>query len=180
MNEYLKEFRRLGDRAWLSYEVRGDLVRRYAWAIPSDEAIRTLVRLSPIVEVGAGSGYWAKLVTEAGGNIRAFDSSPTRLKKNHFCHGSWFHVERAQANVTSRFPHRTLFLCWPPYDTGMANEALRAYRGSTVVYVGESWGGCTGNDEFHGRLRDQFECTDSVEIPCWSGIYDHFTVWRRK
>lgn len=180
MNEYFKEFRRLGDSAWLSYGARGDLVKKYAWAIPSDEAIQALVRLSPVVEVGAGTGYWAKLVTEAGGNVRAFDSSPSRLKKNSYCTGSWFHVERAQANVASRFPHRTLFLCWPPYDTGMANEALRSYRGSTVVYVGESWGGCTGNDEFHQRLQDQFDRAETIELPRWSGIHDYFTVWKRR
>ena len=169
-------------RPWSSkYEARGPLVRSYAWAIPNDEAIDVISRYSPIVEVGAGTGYWASLIAATGASIRAFDSSPPRFGKNGFEHDkTWFHVERANANVSARFPHRTLFLCWPPYDTGMAMEALRAYRGEHVIYVGESWGGCTGNDEFHETLLREFEQIKHVEIPQWDGIRDSLRVHRRR
>jgi hypothetical protein len=73
-----------------------------------------------------------------------------------------------------------MFLCWPPYDTRMAEEALRAYAGNAVVYVGEGYGGCTANDAFHERLKADFECVYSVELPRWFGIHDHMTIWRRK
>lgn len=181
MNQYFQEFNKLSAEFALSYEERSSMVRKYAWAIPSDEAVQKLVSLSPVVEVGAGTGYWAKLVSEAGGDIRAFDSSPPKFGTNKYKHTeAWFPVERGQANVTSRFAHRTLFLCWPPYNTGMATEAIRAYKGKTVVFVGESQGGCTGNDEFHDMLRDRFDRVESISIPRWSGIHDYMTVWNRK
>jgi hypothetical protein len=181
MNQYFQEFSLLKSSAMFSYEERSSMARKYAWAIPSDEAIQKLVSLSPVVEVGAGTGYWASLVSEAGCYIRAFDSAPPKFGTNKYNHTEpCFRVERGQANVTSRFTHRTLFLCWPPYDTGMATEAIRAYKGKTVVFVGESQGGCTGNDEFHDMLRDRFNLVDSVELPRWSGINDYMSVWNRK
>lgn len=182
MNEYYKAYveAEKDDRRWRDHRSR--LVTKYSWAIPSDDAIRVLAKHSPIVEVGAGAGYWAKLTAEAGGNVRAFDSSPAWLGRNGYVdpESRWFPVQRAQANVTARFPHRTLFLCWPPYNTGMAEEALRAYRGNTVVYVGESVGGCTATDAFHEQLDESFNEVDRVDIPRWFGIHDRMTVWRRK
>jgi hypothetical protein len=38
-------------------KTRADLVHKYAWAIPNEEAIATIAALSPIVELGAGTGY---------------------------------------------------------------------------------------------------------------------------
>jgi hypothetical protein len=52
---------------------RHALVDRYGWAIPTDEAIAALVELSPLVEIGAGRGYWAHLLRQAGADT----SSPT-------------------------------------------------------------------------------------------------------
>lgn len=189
MNAYQQEFetceaREQGalGRPWSSkYEARGPLVLKYSWAIPNDEAIEVVRRYSPIVEVGAGTGYWASLIAAAGADIRAFDSSPPRFSKNHFYHDTtWFHVERGHATVAARFPHRTLFLCWPPYDTGMAAATLRAYRGKHVIYIGESWGGCTGNDEFHDMLERDFWKVEHVDIPQWFGIRDFLGVYRRR
>jgi hypothetical protein len=52
------------------------LVERFAWAVPSDEAIRTIAGLGSIVEIGAGTGYWASLLELAGADIAAFDKAP--------------------------------------------------------------------------------------------------------
>ena len=41
---------------------------------------------------------------------------------------------------------RTLVLCWPPYDDDAASYAvLRAYRGDTLIYIGEPDEGATGS-----------------------------------
>src|SRR3954447_23075729 len=44
---------------------------KYAWAVPNEEAIDVLVEHSPLIEVGAGRGYWARLAAEAGADIIA-------------------------------------------------------------------------------------------------------------
>ena len=47
---------RSDDRHW---DARKDAVQQYAWAVPTEEALDVLSEHAPLVEVGAGSGYWA-------------------------------------------------------------------------------------------------------------------------
>lgn len=41
----------------------------YGHLTPNEQAIAEIVRCSPIVEIGACSGYWAKTIVDAGGRI---------------------------------------------------------------------------------------------------------------
>jgi hypothetical protein len=46
----------------------------YAWCIPSTAAVRVLASFSPIVEIGAGSGYWGYMLKQVEGCVyHAFD-----------------------------------------------------------------------------------------------------------
>lgn len=80
----------------------------------------------------------------------------------------------------SNRPNHTLMLVWPPYNTPMAYQTLKFFTGSTVIYVGEGDGGCTGCDRFHGLLNSNFEQVEFVSIPRWECIYDSLRVYRRK
>eukprot|EP00752_Nemacystus_decipiens_P004170 g3813.t1 len=52
----------------------GDVLRqRFAWAIPDERALRIIQHFSPIVEVGSGLGYWAKLLRSRGADVMAYD-----------------------------------------------------------------------------------------------------------
>jgi hypothetical protein len=46
--------------------MRRKLVAAYAWAIPSHLALEALSRYSPLIELGAGTGYWAFCVRQIG------------------------------------------------------------------------------------------------------------------
>ena len=46
---------------------------RYAWACPDSRALRALASCGPLVEVGAGHGYWASLLRARGADVLAFD-----------------------------------------------------------------------------------------------------------
>ena len=77
INPYLDIRRTLATRAdALQLEVRKKLIWAYSWAVPSDEAVWALAELGPIVELGAGTGYWAWLIAQAGGKARAIDRAP--------------------------------------------------------------------------------------------------------
>lgn len=154
---------------------RGRLVDQYAWAIPNDEAIELLVSVGPIVEIGAGKGYWASLVRQAGGDIVAYD---IRVRVD-----SYTGIEEGGPEYAGAHHDRTLLLCWPPYDTDMAYDALYSYLeagGRRVVYVGEGRGGCTANDGFYDLLAQRTRWVDEIEIPTWCGIRDSLTVWERR
>jgi hypothetical protein len=190
MNEYLEAFEALFpsgssggfwggprdfDEELGAYRARYPMCRKYAWAIPSDAAIATIAALSPIVEIGAGGGYWAKLLREAGADVVAYDVAPY---KNHWVEGRWSGVHNGGPQMVGRHPDRTLLLCWPPMSE-MAAEALKRYRGDTVAYIGEGAGGCTASDVFHARLERSFDCAETVAIPKWPGLHDYLTIWRR-
>jgi hypothetical protein len=154
------------------FEMRKTLVQRYARAVPNEEAIRTLVQPSPIVEMGAGTGYWAWLARRAGADVVCYDMSPPN--------NTHISIIQEEPVEVARHQDRTLFLCWPPYDTPMAYEALISYKGSTVIYVGEGYGGCTGDDAFHEKLENEWEEVQEIDIPQWHGLRDHMWVYKKK
>lgn len=44
-------------------EVLRPLIDRYSCVIANENALETIAKYSPIIEIGAGSGYWAYLLT---------------------------------------------------------------------------------------------------------------------
>lgn len=178
-NPYLEIFLRLrnskkfvddarANRLWVW---RRRLVRKFAWAVPNDAALETLARMSPLVEIGAGRGYWARLVRERGGEVEAYDIKGSGENG----------VFRGGADASARYGEGwCLFLCWPPMQEKMASQALSAFRGHVLAYIGEGEGGCTGDSEFHRMLKSGWECTARVEIPRWEAIHDALWVYRRR
>ena len=51
--------------------------RLVSFGIPSAAALEAIARHGPIIEVGAGTGYWAGLLQAMGVDIIAFDAEPT-------------------------------------------------------------------------------------------------------
>ena len=171
-------------KAW---EDRGRLTHFYSWAVPNSKALEAIAEYSPIVEIGAGTGYWAKLLQDQGCDVLAFDKAPPHKKSNpyHDCGvitNVWTEIRQGSASVLKRpeCKGRALFLCWPPYNTSMASDCLRYFKGDIVIYVGEGGYGCTGDEAFHNKLNKDFEHVKTVGIPQWHGIHDCLTVWKRK
>ncbi len=156
-----------------------ELATQYAWAIPNQAALQAITKYSRIVEIGAGSGYWANLLNQMGVDVVAYDdfSWKTSLER------TWFPVRRGGATMALKHPDRALFLCWPPQNTMMATVALLNYRnagGETVIYVGE-WGqhSATAEWQFFEQLRD-FEKVEEILIPNWPGYADRMSIWKLK
>jgi hypothetical protein len=167
----------------LSIQRRLDLVCKYAWSIPNDQAIRAIAELSPIIEIGAGTGYWASLLRAVGAEVVAFDKDPPQPRKTkntwHRSVSQWTTVLQGDEKQVIAYPHHTLMLSWPPYDDPMALEALRLYEGKRVVYIGE-WYGCTADDAFHQALEEHWVETATVRIPHWDTVHDSLMLFERK
>lgn len=158
---------------------RRELRSRFAWAIPNQQALDLLVSCSPLVELGAGTGYWAALIAAAGGDIVAYDIAPPDEERNPYCAElCYFEVRRGDAQILESHRQRTLLLCWPPLGP-MAAEALQHYRGEQVAYIGERWQGWTADSGFERELQENFELTAQVDLPCWPGCSDDLTLWQR-
>lgn len=157
---------------------RHELVVEYAWAVPNDEALSVLVALSPLVELGAGSGYWASLLRERGATVHAYDV--TVGAGNNWGHRkTWTRVDEGDEARVDRHQDCTLFLCWPPGGP-LAAGAVRRYRGDCLAYVGEGRGGSTGTPEFFDELERHWVEVQQVAIPQWDGMRDALHVYRRR
>ncbi len=165
--------------------------QRYAYAVPNDGALETIAQHSPVIEIGAGTGYWAKLLDERGCDVVAYDERPTPDPENSHFEGldergrsigpipSYYPVHRGGPEKVLDHPNHALFLCWPPLGSPMAAWALALYAGDAVLHVGE-WYGATADDCFHDLMEEFFEEKHCLAIPQWYGIHDELTVWKRK
>jgi hypothetical protein len=154
-------------------ERRRELAPVFSWAIPNEAALQRLAQHAPLVECGAGNGYWASLLRGRGVDIVACDLAPSK--------SAWTAVERADSVAAARrHRDRTLVLCWPPYDDDAASyAALRAYRGDVVIHIGERSEGATGSVRFHRELELNWSLAEEVELPRWPRLRDTLMVYRR-
>jgi hypothetical protein len=196
-NPYLREFMRLepelrrprddvnrvhGQFGISAYDRRVWCVRRYAFAIPSEAALASLARHAPIVELGAGTGYWAFLLRHRGVDCVAYDRAPPDqiANPNRFQPLTWTRVERGDIDTLAGHRDRALFLCWPSYRDPFAARALRAYAGTTLLYIGEPAGGHTADDDFFAQLAQHWLAVEQVALPNWPGTRDALTVYCRR
>lgn len=182
-NPYLERFeafRRLPRPAvpdLSALQARHDMVVEFAWAVPNDAALTALAALSPLVEIGAGSGYWAALLRDRGATVHAYDV--TVGAGNNWGHTkTWTTVLVGDDAKIDEHQDCTLFLCWPAGGP-MAAAAVRRYRGDCLVYVGEPRGGATGTPEFFDELDTNWIESQRIAIPNWDGIEDAVHVYRR-
>jgi hypothetical protein len=166
------------------HAVRESFVKKYSWAIPNAHALEAIAKCSPLVEMGAGTGYWASLLRAMGVDVVAYDEAPpgngSVSRNKYHLPFQYTTVVEGGPNVLWAHSDRALFLCWPPYDDPFAFDSVNLWGGNVLVFVGEGSGGCTGCDTFHDKLREQFLRRQTVEIPTWPGIRDCLTIWHRK
>ncbi len=116
-----------------------DLAQRYSYVLPDDRALAALARLGPLVEVGAGTGYWASRLRARGVDIVAIDQAPPdgeRLNRYHARTVTWTEVIAGEQTMLTRYSDRALLLCWPPFFSSLG-ECLAYYTGNVVAVVGD-------------------------------------------
>lgn len=177
-NEYFEECKIFIDK--FDFRERRKFTSKYSWAIPNEEALKELDKYSPLVEIGAGSGYWAYLAKSRGVKITPYDAFlGEKNKYKHF--ESWVTIHKGDESTLLKFDKNTnLFLCWPPYDSDMALNCAKNFKGSFIIYVGEDFGGCNANDEFFYYIENNFEKIGRINIPKWFGIHDYMTIYKRR
>jgi hypothetical protein len=125
------------------------LLQKYAWAISDQKALGILQRFSPIVEMGAGKGYWAHLLQQQGVEIRAYDLHPPSPSEQE---AAWTRVKRGDPSILLKKRKKlssnvTLFLCYPDEGSSVGLECLNNILATAtdprdpycryIVHVGE-------------------------------------------
>lgn len=70
---------------------------------------------------------------------------------------------------------RNLLMIWPD-RSDWAAQTLGKFKAQTVLYGGESYGGCTADDGFFFLLEEHFEQTEVVALPQFEGIHDDLYI----
>ncbi|WP_315838118.1 hypothetical protein [Bradyrhizobium prioriisuperbiae] len=155
---------------WLM--LKAAIAGHFAWAVPTEDAIQAIREYtSSIVEIGAGSGYWTWMMRQAGLTVAAYDTIVPSF--------TWDEVEQGDERAVLSHPDHTLFLCWPPWASDMACNALAAHHGDYLIYVGE-WMGGSANPGFFMQLASSFEPVRAVDIPQWYNRDDRLMIFRRR
>lgn len=158
-----------------------DLMHRYSWSIPDPIALEQLVALDlgPIVEIGAGTGYWANLLTQLNVDIVCYDAHPPARGPNnwHKFGDQWTPINAAGVEAAAAHPSRALLLSWPPHNDPMATTALSLYQGDTVIYMGDRY--YSGDDAFYDLLDTQWTLAHSIDPVRWEGQRDTLDVFTR-
>lgn len=163
---------------------RPDYVSRYAFSIPTIEVIEEIAASSPLIEIGAGGGYWARCLRDAGADIIAYDKRPPGEEDpwdwrsgNQWFDDTWLNVQEGDEAMAGRYPERTLLLCWPPIHDPMALNALRRYRkagGTRMIFIGAR--GSSADDAFFREL-DRMKLVCAVRLWSWPGIDDWMRIY---
>jgi hypothetical protein len=163
------------ERAMTQAERRKAFVAAYSWAVPTPLAVDLIVasvRRRSILEVCAGSGLWARLVSSRGVKLVATDGVEPRTPPFYP-----IEVIDAEAAVLRHRGCQSLLLCWPPYRDDCAFRALRAFEGDRVLYIGDSR--FTAESGFHDRLNSSWKLIQEVALPSWPGTSDALRVYGR-
>jgi tetratricopeptide (TPR) repeat protein len=152
-------------------DFKSDLTSYYAHAVPTEQALALMGRFGPIVEIGAGSGYWSALLRQRGVDVTAYDAW---LGSTYAPGVTWSPVLTGDAKMSALHPDHSLFLCWPT-GAGGAYEALSNYKGKRLLYVGEMDSDIMADQRFFTALKQDWRLTDRVAVPSLqpTGTFDH-------
>ena len=165
--------------------IRGTLIKTQSYMTPIKENIDTLASLlkgKRVFDMGCGSGSLTYLLSNMGIDIDAYD-----LEEPTYCFDNSHTYVYTSTDLTDicRVKPDVVILSWPDYDSGFAYRVATfcLLESIPIYYLGEGYGGWTGDDEFHDLLANAFTCDEDTSLllnstyrsyPC---IYDKWSVF---
>jgi hypothetical protein len=180
-----------GPEGWMP-EDDISVTRQYPDYVPTDSAIDVLLNLSPLVEVGAGDGYWSYVIEQNGGSVRATDLNPTRGSPSLDPLGETFPVEYhrgpslpdADDGFTRWCPvhggdgsevvaesDRPVLLVHPEPGTRWPERVLDSLDDQPLVFVGEWFPGYDASPMFFHRLHTEFDLVETFPVYDWASMH---------
>ncbi len=185
-------------------QIRVHLSHKYAFGVPGNYALDCLARYGPLVEIGAGTGYWARCLRERGVDIVAYDVmgeswrtwfrpsivAETRQGGTRSIVAQphpqreeptlWTEVLQGGPEVLRRHGERTLLLCWPDPWSGFDEASLLAYQGEHLALIGEPGKDGPGSKGFQARLERSWQRIERAPVPRWHSSQDRLVVYARR
>lgn len=120
-------------------------------------ALATFLRGRRVLDVGAGTGYIARLLHDKGIDVRAIDSRNGPNTRTQWWEKElYFEVELADVLCMTEFDADVVVMTWPCKYTKFSEHVANCLkRGQFLIYQGEPRKGCTGTDEFFDLIGDR-------------------------
>lgn len=171
--------------------LREDYIRKYGFFLINEDFINLSADLfenQNILEVGAGSGFLSSCLKDKGLQVTAVDKAVQRNSygfKKKYCE-----IIEDDAKTFLRKNkdfYDVVYMSWPDYESNFAHDVLKSMtKGQTLVYIGESYGGCTGNDLFFDLLEQKTILLEGKTqkfqkyTSCWPGVHDRVYCYQIK
>ncbi len=140
--------------------IRERCAETLAWGIPNDEVLNEIGKYSPLIEIGAGLGYWARLLQDRGIRIKPTDISIPLIEDR------WTRIYSGNAIFHLKNNRRNLFVCWVPEE--IAQQAGEIFEGEYIIFAGE-------------KINfPNFELVNNIPLPNWKGFTDSLQIFRRR
>ena len=130
------------------------------------------------MEIGAGGGYWARLLRDVGVDILAFDTCPPEL--NDWAGGAapWTSILKGGEEVLIDHAERAVFVSWPPRPNGFMPALLDRAPQRTLALITDG-PSLVGEDPMYVRLQRNWIQSCQIELPTSPYRHDHLIIWER-
>ena len=152
----------------------------YGFSIPCLEAVEAVRKLqAPLVEIGAGSGYWSALLRAAGVDILATDPS---IGSHGFVPGTHHDAAPLTASdAVQRYSDRDVLCSWPSKGADWCREAVSLIKpGRHFIYLGEPRGGLCASDALFDLLEAEFDLVGQVITPRFERARDGLKIFLKR
>jgi len=152
----------------------------FGYAIPCREVIEVIAACGPLLEVGAGGGYWASWLRRMGCDVIATDP---KVEPYPYGRYEWTDVLQLDAaEATRRFPGRNILMVWPRPESTWCIDVVRGMvPGQLLCYVGAGPFGCCAPPQFFLELYSGgFVVLDHRPCPAWPPNLDYLTVYGKR
>lgn len=171
------------------------IFKHIAYSVPTDAALQAIKNFSAgkVIEIGAGSGFWAHCLEQIGVDVFACDKLKFGKKNvnaiedvNESSNAFWTDVIEGDQAEISNHPEHTLFLCWPEPNISLASDCLKLYEGEYLIFVGihpsTSVPGYfrTGDKLFFEMLECEWQLVEQISLPTRTAMTDGLYVYKRK
>lgn len=194
-----------GEHGWEPVDETDVLQQNVPEYMPTDAAVETLCEYGPILEIGAGAGYWAHVLSEAGCEILATDYLPPNIvhddlpdeywdavgtEKYHFIslqreeresyQRMWHTVQVADHSCVKSYPSHTILMCHPPAFDWTEEVLDYCHLGQQVAFVGEWFPGPDATPMFFKRLAEEWELVETFPVYDWASMHVGGYVFEKK
>ena len=155
---------------------RRSFIAFYGYSVQTHDAIAAIAEFvggRATLEICAGLGLWARLLSDAGVDIIATDGVLPQGLPHHA-----IHELEAEAAVRTHRTREVLLICWPPDKQNLARRALHAFTGARLIFIGDER--FTADAEFHASLASDWVLDRRLALPSWPGLNDAVRLYTRR